>query len=71
VWELVEDNWHLHYKGTPPIDVSVWQGGEASIRVLRGGSWQSPPRFLRSASRNSVPEVYRFRSIGFRVARTL
>jgi formylglycine-generating enzyme required for sulfatase activity len=71
VWELVEDDWHRHYEDAPPIDGSVWQGGDLSMRVLRGGSWQSPPRFLRSAYRHTVPKVYRFHSIGFRVAQTL
>jgi formylglycine-generating enzyme required for sulfatase activity len=73
VWELVEDNWHRNYEGSPPHDGSVWQGGDATTRPLRGGSWQSDARYLRSAYRHTAPAcvVCRWSSIGFRVARTL
>ena len=40
VWEWVEDAWHSSYQGAP-ADGSVWQGGDMSLRVLRGGSWAS------------------------------
>ena len=40
-------------------------------RVLRGGSWDDYPRYLRSASRRRNEPDGRFRSIGFRLARTL
>jgi formylglycine-generating enzyme required for sulfatase activity len=47
VWEWVEDSWHDSYEGAP-ADGSAWlQGGDATYRVIRGGSWQrnrSPPR---------------------------
>jgi formylglycine-generating enzyme required for sulfatase activity len=47
VWEWVEDIWHDSYEGAP-ADGSAWlQGGDATYRVIRGGSWQrnrSPPR---------------------------
>src|SRR5262249_449287 len=42
VWEWVEDNWHPHYQGAP-TDGSVWQGGDSSLRVQRGGSWSNYP----------------------------
>src|SRR5262245_60405073 len=74
VWELVEDNWHSNYEDSPPIDGSVWEGGgDTGVRALRGGSSQSPATFLRSAHRHTAPAcaVCRFRSIGFRVARTV
>src|SRR5215510_2280472 len=69
VWELVEDNWHRNDENSPPIDGSVWQGGDTGMRVLRGGSWQSPERSLRSAYRHMAPACCGFSSIGFRVAR--
>ena len=47
VWEWCEDAWHANYNGAP-TDGSAWlQGGDASRRVGRGGSWHSNPRFLR------------------------
>jgi len=70
VWEWCEDNWHPSYKGAPE-DGSAWKGGEASSRVLRGGSWDVNPQNLRSALRGRDPPDYRDNDIGFRVARTL
>ena len=44
VWEWVEDPWHDNYRGTPPTDGSTWrEGGDASRRVVRGGSWYYDP----------------------------
>ena len=71
VWEWCEDNWHANYSGNPPKDGSVWQGGDTSLRVLRGGSWISNPDDLRSAIRYVIPPDYRYDVIGFRLARTL
>ena len=71
VWEWCEDNWHENYKGNPPTDGSVWRGGDASLRVLRGGSWISDPRDLRSANRVWLRPRDRYSDVGFRVARTL
>ena len=71
VWEWCEDNWHADYMGAPQ-DGSVWQGGDVSQRVLRGGSWLSDgPGSLRSADRNWVQPDVRDYSIGFRLSRTL
>jgi len=70
VWEWIEDNWHADYKGAPQGG-SVWQGGDVSLRVLRGGSWLNNPDYCRSAYRNWVPPVNRSINVGFRLARTL
>ena len=70
VREWVEDNWHSDYQ-TGPLDGSVWKGGDASLRVLRGGSWDSNPDGLRSAYRIGDPPDQRIGIVGFRVARTL
>jgi len=71
VWEWCEDNWHNDYTGNPPADGSVWRGGDDSLRVVRGGSWSSIPRSLRSAFRYGYHPDLRIDFIGFRVARTL
>ena len=70
VREWVEDCWNDSYRGAP-ADGSAWGFGNCSDRVLRGGSWGSDPKSLRSANRSR--SVTGFRSIvaGFRVARTL
>ena len=44
---------------------------ESKLRVLRGGSWGSEPRYLRSANRSGLDATERDSSYGFRIARTL
>jgi formylglycine-generating enzyme required for sulfatase activity len=71
VWEWVEDPWRKNYEGAPS-DGSVWQGGDTSFRVCRGGSWNlSLPQNLRSACRYRFHPHFRNWALGFRVARTL
>ena len=71
VWEWVEDPWHDSYEGAPD-DGSVWRkGGDASLRVVRGGSWNYAPEFLRSAYRNRYGTDDRYNYLGFRLSRTL
>ncbi len=41
------------------------------LRVLRGGSWNNKPEFLRSAFRIGINVTYRHDLLGFRVARDL
>jgi formylglycine-generating enzyme required for sulfatase activity len=69
VWEWVEDRYHDSYNGAL-ADGSVlpWGGAE---RVLRGGSWNSVLRNLRSAKRLKYDSVVRVDNGGFRLARTL
>ena len=51
VWEWVEDCWHESYKGAP-TDGSAWIArGDCNERVIRGGSWNDKPGYLRSAHR--------------------
>jgi formylglycine-generating enzyme required for sulfatase activity len=68
--EYCEDLWHPDYQAAPQ-DGSVWHGGDPSRSVVRGGSWSSGPRDLRSASRHIGPKVIPIGNLGFRVARTL
>ena len=71
VWEWVADCWHENY-ARAPRDGSAWTtGGNCGLRVLRGGSWSSSPRNLRSANRDRYVAEDRFAYFGFRVARTL
>ncbi len=70
VWEWCADAWHKNYNGAPD-DGSVWEGGDTSFRVVRGGSWSLIPQFLRSAFRFRVDSDYRNANVGFRVSRTL
>ncbi len=71
VWEWVEDCGHENY-ARAPRDGSAWtSGGNCGRRVLRGGSWNNYPRYLRSALRYGHDAEIRTSNIGFRVARTL
>ncbi len=68
VWEWVEDCSNYSYVGALS-DGSAWTSGDCDYRVLRGGSWLSGPRSLRSANRNRGTSVNRFSYFGFRVVR--
>ena len=73
VYEWVQDCFHDHYHGAP-TDGSAWvTGGEniCSSRYLRGGTWYSSPRFLRSAARVSNDVRNPDFAVGFRLARSL
>ena len=69
-WDWVEDCYHDSYEGSPPSNGSAWTVGDCSRRVLRGGSWASQPRNLRSAARWKLPIDTHEPYYGFRVART-
>jgi formylglycine-generating enzyme required for sulfatase activity len=72
VFELVEDPWHENYEGGAPTDGSVWkEDGNASLRVVRGGSWNFIPQYLRAAHRDRISRDFRYNYVGFRLARTL
>lgn len=73
VWEWTEDCEHDNYNGAP-TDGSPWLAGAGSHcgdRMIRGGSWNSSPNAVRSASRGSDHTAYQGPVDGFRVARTL
>jgi len=71
VWDRVEDCWHESYEGAP-ADGSAWTAGDCSRRVVRGGSYGSGPRQLRSAFREpGRTSDDRDLDLGFRVGRTL
>ena len=53
VWEWVEDVWHARFEGAP-VDGSAWiEGGDATFRTIRGGSWHNEPELIRSAVRSN------------------
>jgi formylglycine-generating enzyme required for sulfatase activity len=70
VWEWVEDCYANSY-GVQPTDGRAYLGGDCEFRVLRGGSWNSFPRNIRSAIRYLKYPTYQYSDVGLRLARTL
>ena len=70
VAEWVHECWHPDYRNAPS-DASVWEGGDCSLRVVRGGGFDSPSQAIRPRARVGVPANQPRDSVGFRVARDL
>ena len=51
-WQWTEDCWHPSYVGAP-ANGSAWTEKDCERHVLRGGSWDNLPVFVRSAARNA------------------
>ncbi len=70
VAEWVQDCWHPDYQGAPS-DAGVWQGGDCTFRVARGGSFSNPSTSLRSQKRVKLRGNKGYDNVGFRVVREL
>jgi formylglycine-generating enzyme required for sulfatase activity len=71
VRQWVDDIWHDSYE-TAPTDGSSWiTGGNASDRVIRGGSWVRSESELRSSVRYYDNVTVVNGDVGFRLARRL
>ncbi|MFC5506356.1 MULTISPECIES: SUMF1/EgtB/PvdO family nonheme iron enzyme [Hyphomicrobiales] len=66
--EWVADCWSDSYRATPR-DGSAFTAPGCRERVLRGGSFNNDPRYLRSAARFKYEADVRFFTNGFRVVR--
>jgi formylglycine-generating enzyme required for sulfatase activity len=69
VWEWCQDCWNARTYTGAPNDGSACTSGDCARKVIRGGSWNNRPEFLRSASRGAKPIDNRNDMVGFRVAR--
>lgn len=67
VWEWVAD-WYATYPAAAQPDPPG--PGKGELRVLRGGSYATPPGNLRSAYRGRVQPMIRDAFVGFRCARS-
>ena len=67
-YEWLQDCEHDGYQGAP-ADGTAWTTGACEFRAVRGGSWFSRPKYLRSAHRESRRPDLRVSDVGFRVAR--
>jgi formylglycine-generating enzyme required for sulfatase activity len=70
VWEWVDDCWNENYVDAP-TDGSSWQSGDCEKRIIRGASWYSDPRRVRSAMRYAFRQPVNRTKVGFRVCRDL
>jgi formylglycine-generating enzyme required for sulfatase activity len=70
VWEWCEDCWNETYAGAPQ-DGSTWIAGDCNERVMRGGSWNNFPWYVRSGNRSRETITVRTNYLGFRVVKTL
>ena len=73
VWEWTQDCYVGSYEEAP-ANGSAWEPlteRECSLRVVRGGSWGSDTRGVRSSDRGGTAPGYADDDIGFRLARTL
>jgi formylglycine-generating enzyme required for sulfatase activity len=74
VWEWTEDCWHKGYIGAP-ADARPWTDKNCTRHVLRGGSWDNVPVFVRSAARIGAEDTggdFDYSTLaGFRIARDL
>jgi formylglycine-generating enzyme required for sulfatase activity len=74
VWQWTEDCWHKGYAGAP-ADGRAWSEKACARHVLRGGSWDNVPVFVRSAARTGSDDnggEFDYSTLaGFRVARDL
>jgi formylglycine-generating enzyme required for sulfatase activity len=74
VWQWTADCWHDSYVHAP-ADGSAWTSGNCEKHVIRGGSWDNVPIFIRSAARSASSAdggEYDYSSLsGFRIARDM
>ncbi|MCP4695400.1 MAG: formylglycine-generating enzyme family protein [Gammaproteobacteria bacterium] len=68
VLEWTQDYWYGSYSSEAQINPTGPDTG--SSRVIRGGSWDGSPRYVRSANRSGFGPGNRDDHLGFRLART-
>ena len=66
--EWVSDCWHPNYQDAP-TDGSVWEGGDCTYRVARGGSFLNTGKSIRAKKRRKWKSQRGYDSVGFRVVR--
>jgi formylglycine-generating enzyme required for sulfatase activity len=68
VWEWVHDCYHDSYQGAP-TDGSAWNANGCKQRVVRGGSFRSPSKSIRSQAREKFAPSQGYEDVGFRIVR--
>jgi len=70
VYEWVYDCYHRNYRGAPD-DGSVWDGGDCSVRIVRGGSFRSPASSMRVENRKTFSSKRGQYNVGIRLVRDI
>lgn len=70
VAEWAQDCWHDDYNGAT-TDGGVWEGGDCSFRIARGGAYSSPMQSIRHAKRDKYKSDQAYDHIGIRVVKDL
>ena len=70
LYEWVHDCYHRNYSGAPE-DGSVWEGGDCSVRIVRGGAFRSPATSMRVENRETFPSNKGQYNVGIRLVREL
>lgn len=70
LYEWVHDCYHKNYVGAPD-DGSVWEGGDCSVRVVRGGAYRSPASSMRVENRETFPSNKGQYNVGIRLVREM
>jgi formylglycine-generating enzyme required for sulfatase activity len=71
VWEWVEDCWTPDASEIPTDGSAFTRPGSCEVGVIRGGSWASGYRRVRSAMRWPLRATSHYEHTGFRVALSL
>jgi formylglycine-generating enzyme required for sulfatase activity len=69
VWEWVQDLFHPSYAGAP-TDGTAWEALPGTLRIVRGGAWNEPASYCRSAQRLPLTPDHKCFNTGFRLAMT-
>lgn len=70
-WEWVEDCWSPDVRKLPTDGSAFMRPDGCELGVIRGGSFATGPKSLRSAHRRSSVVAGHYQTVGFRVALSL
>ena len=70
LYEWVHDCYHRNYMDAPD-DGSAWDGGDCSVRIVRGGAFRSPASSMRAENRETFPSKKGQYNVGIRIVREM
>jgi formylglycine-generating enzyme required for sulfatase activity len=70
LYEWVHDCYHRNYTDAPD-DGSAWDGGDCSVRIVRGGAFRSPASSMRVENRETFPSKKGQYNVGIRIVREM